>query len=116
MAGAWKIGGWTNSGPASNTSAKQQPAPAGSGAFRFALAGEATQCGLVAAIAQPVAHLSQPDALVKPPRRVPVEHLEVDPAPAAFDRDRGEPRHQLASDAVPAGFLDDEQIFEIQAG
>src|SRR4051794_11272274 len=93
-----------------------QKAGTGSGAFRFVLAGETAQRGLVAAIAQPVADLSEPDALVKAARRVPVEHLEVDAAPAALDRDRGQPRHQPAADPVPARALNDEQIFEIQPG
>src|SRR4051794_25742665 len=105
MAGAWKIGG----------SIDNRRRPAASGASGVVLAGETKQRGLVAAVAQPVADLSEPDALVKAARRVPVEHLEIDAAPAVLDRYGGEPYHQPAPDPVPTRAFDHEQIFEIEA-
>ena len=46
-------------------------------------------------------------------RRVPVEHLKIDPPPAALDGNRREPRHQLPPDALPARGLGDVKSFEI---
>jgi hypothetical protein len=42
------------------------------------------------------------DVVIEIARRAPVEHLEVDMARAAFDRNRGKARHQPMADAEPS--------------
>src|SRR6185369_10169887 len=77
---------------------------------------QAAEDGLVAAVAQPVADMAEAEALVEAPGRVPVEHLEIDAAPAALDRDGGEPRHQTAADPAAARVLADIQVLKVHAG
>src|SRR5207245_1144742 len=68
---------------------------------------EAPERRLVAAVAQPSAEILHAEPGIKAARRVPVEHVEVNAAPAALDRDRGEPGHQppaaVANRTVIAG-------------
>jgi hypothetical protein len=46
--------------------------------------------------------------------RVPIEHVKIDPAPAAFDRDRGEPRHEPPSDAMSTRCFGYIEVFDVQ--
>src|SRR5580700_8206198 len=57
--------------------------------------------------------MRHPETVIEIARRVPVEYLEVDPGPAALDRDRCEPRHQPSSDPTPARRFGDIKVFEI---
>ncbi len=86
--------------------------------FLIALApivvGEPAQPLFAGAVAQPRADLRHPEAVVEFARRVPVEHVEIDPSPAALDRDSREPRHQPAADALTSRRFGDVEIFEIQ--
>src|SRR5207248_8079555 len=68
------------------------------GGFRFLpglrsniLCGQPLQRALVGAVAQPFAEMLRAEPVVELARRVPVEYMEIDAAPAALDRDRGEP-------------------------
>ena len=54
-----------------------------------------------------------PEPMIESARRVPVEHLKIDPAPAALDRDRGEPRHQPPADALARAPPRYVKVFEI---
>src|SRR6185295_14164492 len=47
--------------------------------------------------------------------RVPVEHLEIDAAPATLDGDRGKPRDHSAAHAMSPRIFHYIQIFEIEA-
>src|SRR5271168_5072598 len=76
--------------------------------------GEALQPAARRAVAQPLLEMVEAELLVETARRVPVEHVEVDAAPAAFERDAGEPRHQPPADAVATCRLAHENIFEEQ--
>src|SRR5665213_230849 len=76
--------------------------------------GEAFEPAARGTVAQPFLEMVAPELLVKAARRVPVEHVEIDPAPPALQRDPGEPRHQPAADAVAARRLADEDVFQIK--
>src|SRR5438552_7219210 len=47
---------------------------------------------------------------VEAARRVPVEHLKIDPLPAALDSDGGKPGHQPPSDPLFASRLGDKGL------
>src|SRR5205814_773475 len=83
---------------------------------RLVLLRQLLQRGLVGAVAQPFALMMHPEAVIKLACRVPVEHMKIDAAPAALDRDRGEPRHQALADAFVARRLGDIEVFEVEAG
>src|SRR5207248_1371201 len=72
--------------------------------------------GFVGAVAQPFAVIVHPEPVIKFARWVPVEHVKIDAAPAAFDGDCGEPRHQALADALAARLLRDIEVFEIESG
>src|SRR6185437_11959618 len=58
--------------------------------------------------------MREAEAAVEPARRVPVEHVEIDAAPAALQRDRREARHQPSANPILARRLGDENVFEEQ--
>src|SRR5205814_931943 len=70
---------------------------------------------LIGAVAQPPVDLPHAEPVVELAGRVPVEHVEIDAAPLALDRDPGEPRHQPAADPLAACAFADVQILQIQA-
>src|SRR5690348_5137212 len=60
--------------------------------------------------------MMHPEPVIKLAGRVPIEHMKIDAAPAALDRDRGEPRRQPLADPTAARRLGDIEVFEIKAG
>ena len=59
------------------------------------------QCLLIGAVAEPFGDMADAKPLIELTGRVPVEHVKIDPALAALDRDRGKPRHQPSPDTKP---------------
>src|SRR5690349_9445968 len=60
--------------------------------------------------------MMHPEPVIKRARRVPVEHMKIDAAPAALDCDGGEARHEPLADPSAARRLGDIEVFEIEAG
>src|SRR5437764_11368173 len=54
------------------------------------------------------------EAVIELAGRVPVEDVEIDTTPAAFDGNRRVPRHQPAADALAARGLRDVEVFQIE--
>src|SRR5256885_17263509 len=54
------------------------------------------------------------EPMVELARRIPVEHMEIDAAPAALDGDGSEPRHQPTADPPAARLFGDVEVFELQ--
>src|SRR5207237_8238398 len=80
-------------------------------AVRHVVLREAAEGGFVTAVTEPFPMMLHAEPVIKLARRVPVEHMKIDAAPAALDRDRGEPRHEALADAFSARGLADVEVF-----
>src|SRR5262249_21657131 len=76
--------------------------------------GEAFEPAFGGTVAQPFFEMLKAELAVETARRVPVEHMKIDPGPAALHGDRRKPRHQPPPDAMTARRLAHEKVFEVE--
>src|SRR5207245_10126561 len=69
------------------------------GSGRAVLAREGEKRISFGAVRQPLIHVPEAEPMIEAACGVPVQDPEIEPAPAALDGDRREPRHEPSADA-----------------